>query len=103
MAAGLDSISATELTGALSELVGLDLPSTLLFDHPSIAAVASYITSATGVSPAVASGHSEGNLPPVFSSEVRITGRSRDADDSAAAASSIVIEIVNEFVDGSVD
>jgi len=52
MAAGLDSISATELTRVLAERVGLELPSTLLFDHPSVGAVASFIASATCTSPA---------------------------------------------------
>jgi acyl carrier protein len=36
MSAGLDSIGATELARKLSDGLGTRLPSTLLFDHPSI-------------------------------------------------------------------
>ena len=41
MSAGLDSVGATELARKLSDQLGIDLPSTLLFDHPSVNAVAS--------------------------------------------------------------
>ena len=35
MAAGLDSIAATELSQKLGEQFEVELPSTLLFDHPT--------------------------------------------------------------------
>lgn len=40
---GLDSLMAVELRNTLSGLLGTRLPSTLLFDHPSIAKAAEYL------------------------------------------------------------
>ena len=40
MSIGLDSISATELAMRLSERLDLELPPTLLFDHPSLRSIA---------------------------------------------------------------
>ena len=36
MSAGLDSISATELTRVLERKLELELPATLLFDYPTL-------------------------------------------------------------------
>ncbi len=44
MAAGLDSIGAQELQQGLANALGLtDLPATLVFDHPTIAALAMHL------------------------------------------------------------
>ena len=40
MDSGLDSIGATELSTRISERLHTELPSTLLFDHPSLRAIA---------------------------------------------------------------
>ena len=40
MSAGLDSLSATELSTRMSERLNTELPSTLLFDHPSLRSIA---------------------------------------------------------------
>ena len=40
MSAGLDSLSATELSTRISEHLNTELPSTLLFDHPSLRSIA---------------------------------------------------------------
>ena len=45
MASGLDSLGAVELKNALEAQVGLELPSTLTFDYPTIDALADYINS----------------------------------------------------------
>lgn len=43
VSAGIDSIQAIELTRVLSEQLNTNLPATLLFDHPSTAAIVAFI------------------------------------------------------------
>lgn len=45
MEAGLDSLGAVELRNQLSAQFNVDLPATLIFDHPTSAALASFIQS----------------------------------------------------------
>ena len=44
MSAGLDSIAVTDLVNVLSKRFEIELPPTLLFDHPTIGSVATHIT-----------------------------------------------------------
>ena len=44
MAAGLDSITATELSRMVGERLEIELPSTLLFDHPAMSSMVQFIT-----------------------------------------------------------
>ena len=43
MEAGIDSLGASEVTRALGEALGVEVPGTLLFDHPSIGGIASML------------------------------------------------------------
>ena len=43
MVAGIDSLGATELQRALSTKLSDEFPATLLFDHPSIGEILSFV------------------------------------------------------------
>lgn len=47
MEAGLESLAAVELRTNLGNQLGVELPATLIFDYPSIATLADYLTSTT--------------------------------------------------------
>ena len=50
MAAGLDSLGAVELRNSLQGRLGVELPSTLVFDYPTVDAISQFIT--TKIQPA---------------------------------------------------
>lgn len=51
---GLDSIAALTMAGELEEELGLELPSTLVWDYPTINDLAGYLTQNLGARNAVA-------------------------------------------------
>ena len=44
MSAGLDSLSAVELRNSLQARFSVDMPATVTFDYPTVAALAAYIS-----------------------------------------------------------
>ena len=52
MDAGLDSISATELSNKISAHLNTELSPTLLFDHPSLLSIADVLSANSELSPA---------------------------------------------------
>ena len=46
--AGLDSIGAVKLRNALAQRLGADLPATITFDYPTVAAMAGYVAGQLG-------------------------------------------------------
>ena len=61
MEAGLDSLGTVELRSALAARFGTEMPATLTFDHPSITALAAYVSAslpkAAGPRPHAAAAH----------------------------------------------
>jgi len=53
LAAGLDSLGAVEFKNSLSQTLGLELPSTLVFDYPTVSAISRFVI--TKLAPAGAS------------------------------------------------
>jgi acyl carrier protein len=52
---GLDSIDSVTIVGDMEDWLGTELPSTLLWDHPTIAKAANYLVNEVGVSPTATS------------------------------------------------
>ena len=48
MAAGLDSLGAVELYSSLQQRLGVQLPSTLVFDYPTVAALTEFLSAKLG-------------------------------------------------------
>jgi len=50
MSAGLDSIAATEFTNIISDTLGIEMSPVMLFDHPTLGSITSFLTGETQVS-----------------------------------------------------
>ena len=86
MSVGLDSISATEFTNALAERFERELPQTLMFDHPTIDAMANYIAETTAETP-VAAVTVERETIEARTMATAVTTSRRDAPDRVFLAS----------------
>ena len=87
-AGGFDSLSAVELSNKIGQAVDLDLPSTLVFDYPSVGAIAAYLM--TKIAPKQAP-------PPGTAAALHITDitlpTAAPSALSAAAAAGVVIHM----------
>ena len=84
MESGLDSLGSVELRNALSQQFELELPATLTFDHPSIAAMAKHIAGL--VSPATTT------VPEPDDAEEELSSMSDTASATSSTASSDELE-----------
>ena len=108
MAAGLDSLSSVELRNGLEGRVGLELPSTLVFDYPTISALAGFL--ASKVQPAAAGAAEQAaSLQAGYASSVAEEwepgdglpqGRQRPAAPSAVALSGMVVRSAGDAFAG---
>ena len=85
MSVGLDSIAVTELTNALAEKFDTELPQTLMFDHPTIDAMATFIAETTEAP--VAAAAVERETVPTRTMAAALTMSGRDAPDRVFLAS----------------
>ena len=81
MAAGLDSLSSVELRNSLEAKVGAELPTTLVFDYPTMAALAGFLATAVQPGAAAAGEASEAASSDASGSE------SEEAERAAVVAS----------------
>ncbi|MDA9173091.1 acyl carrier protein [bacterium] len=95
MSAGLDSIGVTELSTRFGERLGTELPSTLIFDHPSLGSIASSTIARQGRPP---------EEPPCSSQEqismptVRREIQPRNLDSVAETISAIICDAQGTLV-----
>jgi acyl carrier protein len=85
LAAGLDSLGAVELRNSLEGRLGLSLPSTLVFDYPTVAALSAFI--ASRLQPA-ASAQAAGAVD-LFSSAGSDVGQARTAGPLALSVAAL--------------
>jgi acyl carrier protein len=82
MSAGLDSIAVTDLVNVLSKRFEVELPPTLLFDHPTIESVATHITTL---------------LPMEISEEVGLRDEYYSADEAIDEAPNSLWDLYSEL------
>ena len=88
MAAGLDSLGAVELRSSLEGRLGLALPSTLVFDYPTVAALTQFLAGRLGRASAPTAGAALG-MPAAASAA--LLPRSAATAGAAAAATVLML------------
>ena len=96
MAAGLDSLSSVEFRNSLEARLGLELPSTLVFDYPSVNAIAQFVADNHGPS---ASDPSEGG----GSSETLPAGAAPMDAEHLAYVGGVVADVARGILGGEVE
>jgi acyl carrier protein len=102
MAAGLDSLGAVELRNSLEGRLGMELPSTLVFDYPTVSAISDFVetsmaasaAAAAGIAPAAQAGVGElaglAELAPLAGGALAVTGVSTRSPSGVLATGSLV-------------
>jgi len=94
MDAGLDSISATELSNKISAYLDTELSPTLLFDHPSLQSIADALSADSGSAPAQESEpEEEVPVPPTVVHEATKRAVSQTSGKAVRSAASIIKSI----------
>ena len=99
MEAGLDSIGAVELRNSVSASFGVDLPATVTFDYPTIAALAQFVGQRTGAQHS-AGGAQAGAVAAMQSSQQQQQGMQPDQTAIAAQVIAILSELLGFAVPG---
>lgn len=88
MAAGLDSLSSVEFRNSLEAKVGADLPTTLVFDYPTIAGISAFLAERVGGATAGESADAGG----------AVLGEPTDADDMFGTGEATVSSLAGPLV-----
>ena len=93
MAAGLDSLGTVELRNALEKQAGLELPSTLVFDYPTVDAITTFLAGKLALAQSQAGVVSDGLVAPAYyeSTDLQPVGAERPAAPKLIGISELVV------------
>ena len=97
-AGGFDSLSAVELSSTVSTALGMQLPGTLVFDYPSVSAMAQYIHSL--LAPAQQANNNNSGSSTVGSELVTTLSGLGPADNAPASSQLISIALASRLPTG---
>ena len=97
-AGGFDSLSAVELSSTVSTALGMQLPGTLVFDYPSVSAMAQYIHSL--LAPAQQAHNSSATVGSELVCALSSLGPAAAGDDAPAGRQLISIALASRLPTG---